>query len=75
MRDDPLDEVALLVLRVLEDDDVAALRVAEGGQAVVGERDLGPVEELVDQDVVADEQGVHHRARRDREGLHHERSG
>src|SRR6267142_3715199 len=36
-RDDPLDEVALLVLRVLEHDDVAAPRVAELRQAKLGQ--------------------------------------
>src|SRR6266545_7735089 len=49
--DDALDEVAGFVVRVLEDDDVAALGSAEPGQVHVGERDLGAVEELVDEDV------------------------
>ena len=71
-RDDALDEVSRLVVGVLEDDDVAPARLAEAGQMGIGEGDLRPVEELVDQDVVADQQGVHHGAGGDGEGLHHE---
>ncbi len=70
--DDPLDEISLLVLRVLEHDDVAPVRVPEARHAPVGERQLGAEEELVHEDVIADEQRVHHRTRRDREGLDHE---
>src|SRR5438093_1878991 len=73
-RDDPFDEVALLVLRVLEHDDVAASRIANRGHAPVDERELWAVEELVDQDVVADEERVHHGAGGDGEGLHDERT-
>ena len=60
-RDDPLDEVARLVHRVLEDDDVAPLRSRE------------PVDELVDQDVVAHQEGRDHRAGGDLERLDDER--
>src|SRR5439155_21367737 len=67
--DDPLDEVTLLVLWIPEHDDVAAPRRADAGQAPFGQGRLGTVEELVDQDVVPDQQRVHHRAGRDREGL------
>ena len=35
---------------------------------------IGPEQELVDEDVVADQQRVHHRARRDGERLHDERA-
>src|SRR5213594_1041072 len=72
-RDDALDEVALLVLRILEHDDVAPPRIAQRRQVKLGQRQLGAVEELVDQDVVADEQGLHHRAGWDGERLHDQR--
>src|SRR5439155_870212 len=71
--DDPLDEVSPLVLRVLEHDDVAPVRAAEARHVPRGERHLRTEEEFVHEDVVADEQRVHHRAGRDREGLDHER--
>ncbi len=38
--DDALDEVAGLVVGVLEHDDVAVLRAAQAGQVLVGEGDL-----------------------------------
>src|SRR5712691_8829166 len=60
--DDALDEVTALVVRVLEHDDVAVVRLPQPGQVHVRERQLCAVEELVHEDVVADQQRVHHRA-------------
>src|SRR5204863_9949519 len=53
--DDALDEVPTLVLGVLEHDDVAPARVPEPRHTPLDEGQLGAVEELVHEDVVADE--------------------
>src|SRR6266568_5093107 len=76
-RDHPLDEVAALAVgrgagRSQEDDHVARARLPQTREAPegdVGHRDLQAraVEELVDQQVVADLERRQHRARRDLE--------
>jgi len=70
--DDALDEVLGRVLGILEDDDVAGLGIGERQDDLVGEGDMGAVEEFVDEQMVADQQRVKHGARRDLEGLDHE---
>jgi hypothetical protein len=70
--DDALDEVLGRVLGIFEHDDVAVLRVGQGQDDLVGEGDMGAVEKLVDEQVVADEQGVEHGARGNLEGLDNE---
>ena len=72
--DDALDVVGARVERVLEDDDVAALRLASSRILVFVNGIAEPVGELRDEDVVADLQRRDHRARRDLEGLDDERA-
>src|SRR5688572_11471379 len=69
-----LDEVLLRLARELEDDDVARLGIAEGGEPRFQERHLGAVEELVHEEEVADRERVFHRARGDAERLEEERT-
>ena len=78
-RDAALDEVLADVLRIAEDDDVAGVRLPERGEAIVQELmaadpevDLRAVEHLVDEQVIADEKGVLHRAGWDLIGLRHD---
>src|SRR6185295_19459208 len=70
-RNASLDEVLARVFRIAEDDDVALSRLPERGEPVVeksmaadAEVDLRAVEHLVDEEIVADEKGVLHRAGR-----------
>src|SRR5581483_10970395 len=77
--DHALDEVLAAILGPDEHDDVAALGLAqprELAQGALRERNLEPraVDELVDEDVIADLEGRQHGARRDLERLHHERA-
>src|SRR5215470_11359333 len=69
-RHDALDEVPRLVVRILEDHDVAALGLAQAREMRVRERELGAIEEFVDEDVVAHEERIHHGAGGNGEGLH-----
>ena len=67
--DDALDEVAVRLVRVLEDDDVATPDVAHGQQLACNRAGRRAEDELVHQQVIADEQVVLHRAGRDLERL------
>ena len=76
-----LDEIAFLpegqavvdrIGREFEDDDVAALGIADRQETSVDKRELGAVNELVDQQMIADQQRILHGARRDLEGLDNE---
>src|SRR5215210_1449559 len=73
--DAALDEVERRVLRRAEDDDVAALDTAERQQAPLRPGGPGAVDEPVDEEVVADQEGVLHGAARDVEGLDDEGVG
>ncbi len=72
--DDALDEVALRVLGVLEDHDLSAPHVGDGQQGPLERGGRRREHELVHQQVIADEQVVLHRSRRDLEGLHDPRA-
>ena len=72
--DHPLDEILRLIFGVFEHDDVAALRLRKMDQDLVHERQLDIVEELGDEDVVADGQCRDHRPGRDFEGLNDKRA-
>jgi len=68
--DEALHEVFGGILGILEDDHVTALRLAEPGQSLVRERDLGTVDEFVDQQEIAHLQRVFHTAARNLERFH-----
>ena len=70
--DDSLDEVALGVLRVLEDHHVPASEGPLGQEPVLQGAGGGGVHELVDQEVVSNEEVLLHGAGGDLEGLHRE---
>ncbi len=72
LADHALDEILARVDGVDEDDDVAATRIRELDDALAEDRQPDAVAQLVDQDVVADLQGLEHRARGDLERLHQE---
>src|SRR6185437_11384681 len=72
--DHPLDEVLRRVERVLEHDDVPALRVGERDHLAVEDREADPVDELVDEDEIADGERRPHRRRQDLERLDDERA-
>ena len=55
-----LYEVGIRVLGILEHDDVPDLRIAPAEKILVGEGNLHPVHELVDQHIVADLYGLKH---------------
>src|SRR6185312_2416693 len=65
--DAPLDEILRRVLRELEYDHVADLRIAQPREALVRERNVGAVDQLVDEQKVADLEGVLHAAARNLE--------
>jgi hypothetical protein len=67
--DDPLDEVAIRLLGVLEDDDVTPADRVDRQQRPFGRAEGRREDELVHQQVIADEQVVLHRAGGDLEGL------
>src|SRR5512132_3064045 len=71
--DDALDEVLRRVQRVAEHDDVAAPGIADRNHLLFDDRKPDPVDELVDQDEVADLQRRTHRRRRYLERLGEER--
>src|SRR5574340_212590 len=72
--DHALDEVLRRVERVLEHDDVAALRIGDRDHLAVDDRQPDPVGELVHQDEIADGERRPHRRRRDLERLDDERA-
>jgi hypothetical protein len=72
--DDALDEVASGIFRELEDHHVPARDRLLGQNPVLPGPERGRVDHLVDQQVIADQQVVLHRAGRDLEGLDHERA-
>src|SRR5262249_49538249 len=63
-------EVAVGLLGILEDDDVAAADGTDGEDGAPDRERRRPEDELVDQQVIADQQVVLHRAGRDLERLH-----
>jgi len=67
-----LDEILARVLGKDEDDDVAPFRCGEGQDPALRVRYMVPVDELVDEDVVPDQERVLHAARRDLERLQEE---
>ena len=69
--DDALHEVRMILIRKFEDDDVAALETAVGKKLVVPLA-AAAKDELVDEQVIADEQGAFHGLRRNFEGLNNE---
>ena len=71
--DDPLDEISLRVLRILEDEDISAADWAEREKTLERSSPVRREDELVDEQVVADEDGFLHRGRRHLEGLHEKR--
>ena len=71
--DDPLDEVALRVFGILEDDDVPAVDLLHRQQRPLGAAGVRAEHELVDEQMIADEQVRLHRAGRNLEGLDDER--
>ena len=58
--DNPFDIVQFRILGKLEHDDVVGLGSGNGDERRAGERHLHPVDELADQDMVADLQGRQH---------------
>ena len=73
--DDALHEVGVGLQRIAEDDDVAALHVPDRDETRHRIRGLRSVDELVDDDVIADLEVVFHRSRRDLERLKDEDAG
>ena len=69
LSDEALHEVLRRILRKLEDDDIAIVRLSQLRQAAVRERDLGAICQLVDEQEIPDEQRALHAPARDLEGL------
>src|SRR5574341_786862 len=70
--DHPLDEILLLILRVLEHDNLSPPWLLPGEYPFVREGDPGPIDKLVDKKMVADGERGDHGPRRYFESLHHE---
>ena len=60
--DDAFNEVLCLILRIFEDDDLAALRLFPGEYPEVRERYSRAIDELVHQQVIADVERRYHRS-------------
>src|SRR5688500_11203681 len=73
--DDTLDEISIGLERVTEDDDVAPPDLTDRHHPRQRAETIGAVNELVDDDVVADLEVVFHRPRRDLECLENEDTG
>ena len=69
--DDALDEILAGIFGKLEDDNVVALRIVDGDDGLFDEGRLDAIDELVDQNVIADQQRVLHGTGRDFESLDH----
>src|SRR5476649_558519 len=69
-----LDVILGHVFRILEDHDIAALRIVHFNDALIDDRQTDTVGELVHQDQIAYQQGRHHRRRWNLEGLVQERA-
>ena len=70
--DHALDEVALGLLRILEHDHVAAANGPERQNRLLDARGARAEDELVDEQMIADQEVVLHRSGRDLERLHDE---
>ena len=72
--DDAFDEVALRLVRVLEHDDIAAVNRTDGQHRAADGQRRRAEDELVDEQMIADQEVVLHRPRRNLEGLHDPRA-
>jgi len=66
--DDALHEMRMVLIRIFEDDDVAALEITVGKKFFVP-MTTATEDKFVDEEMVADEEGFLHRRRRNLEGL------
>jgi len=69
-RDDPLYEVLLGIFREFKDHNIPPLGVCDRNEGSADHRELDPVYEFVDEDMISHQEGRLHGARRNLKGLH-----